>query len=122
MRGLARFATLLMLLLMGMPAVACMLPGLEMTASEKACCREMAGRCGEMGMDPSHGCCTRLQRHDHQFVQNSQRLGDSADSTFVFITAHAVPAAPLASPALALPAPEHSPPESPPHQFSILRI
>ncbi|MBZ5524531.1 MAG: hypothetical protein LAP21_20010 [Acidobacteriia bacterium] len=111
-----------MLLLMGMPAVACMLPGLEMTAAEKACCQEMAGRCGEMGMDPSHGCCTRLQHHDNQFVQNDQRLRTNMESPVLFIAFNFVPAAPPASPALALPAPEHSPPESPPHQFSILRI
>src|SRR5437660_1238635 len=95
MRGLARIVTLLMLLLMGMPAVACMLPGLEMTAEEKACCKEMADRCGEMGMDPSHGCCSHLQHHDNQFVQNRQSQSKTAAPPEA-----ASPAAPQASSSL----------------------
>jgi hypothetical protein len=36
MRILAKFVTVCMLLLLGVPAVACMLPGAEMTPEEKA--------------------------------------------------------------------------------------
>jgi hypothetical protein len=121
-RWLAKIVTVFMLLLMGVPAVACMLPNMEMSPEERACCRKMAGQCGEMGMDPSHGCCARLQHDDNQFLQNDQRVRGSVESAGLFITADSITLAPLALPVFAPLALEHSPPESPPHLFSILRI
>ena len=41
------------------PAMACMLPGAQMTAQERACCRMMHEQCEQMGMPASHGCCQK---------------------------------------------------------------
>lgn len=43
-------------------AAACLLPGSQLTEEEKACCREMASRCGEQ-MQASHSCCTKSVKH-----------------------------------------------------------
>lgn len=39
------------------PAMACSLPASGMTASERACCKQMRGRCGAASMPASHRCC-----------------------------------------------------------------
>jgi len=111
-----------MLLLLGVPAVACMLPGAEMTPEEQTCCREMAEQCGEMGMDPAHGCCTRLQHDDIQFLQSTQDARHTHENAGVCIADTPADAALQASVIYTVPALEHSPPESPPHSFFILRI
>ncbi|HUS12537.1 MAG TPA: hypothetical protein VMZ30_18860, partial [Pyrinomonadaceae bacterium] len=36
----------------------------EMTASEEACCSQMAGDCGQVSMPTSHSCCSYLERSD----------------------------------------------------------
>jgi hypothetical protein len=122
MRILAKFVTVCMLLLLGVPAVACMLPGAEMTPEEKACCKEMAGECDEMGMDPAHGCCTRLQHDDVQLLQSTPNARHTLENTGACIAANSAGVAPQTTALYTPPALEHSPPESPPHSFSILRI
>jgi len=47
----------LALVLTALPVVACVLPGAEMTAAERECCKRMAEQCGDMGMPKSHPCC-----------------------------------------------------------------
>lgn len=39
------------------PAMACMVPGAQMSAQERACCRLMGDQCGQVEMPSSHGCC-----------------------------------------------------------------
>src|SRR3974377_890253 len=39
------------------PALACVLPGQEMTTAEQECCQKMAGQCGATMMTYSHTCC-----------------------------------------------------------------
>src|SRR5215469_6542145 len=39
------------------PALACLLPGEQMTTSEQECCQKMAGQCGSTMMPSSHTCC-----------------------------------------------------------------
>src|SRR6185437_8918409 len=39
------------------PAMACALPASQMTATERACCKQMRGRCGAASMPASHSCC-----------------------------------------------------------------
>src|SRR6185437_4704609 len=39
------------------PAMACALPASQMTASERACCKQMRDRCGAASMPASHSCC-----------------------------------------------------------------
>ena len=38
------------------PAMLCALPASDMTASERACCRQMRGECSGMRMPASHSC------------------------------------------------------------------
>src|SRR6266704_2344921 len=47
----------LALLLFASPTMACLLPNAELTAAEKACCRQMAHQCDRAGMPKSHSCC-----------------------------------------------------------------
>jgi len=61
-RHLARIVAVLMLASFAAPAMACLLPGMTMTAAEHECCRRMAGQCGSMGMASSHSCC-KVQAH-----------------------------------------------------------
>jgi len=124
MRTVAKFVTAFMLLLLGAPAIACMIPGMEMTPAEQACCKEMADRCGEMDMDggPEHGCCAHLQQDGNQFLLMNQRVHDNLQRTVCFAPADSSTIIPLGLPVYLHTPLEHSPPESPPHSFSILRI
>jgi hypothetical protein len=46
------------------PTMACMLPGLPMTAAEQECCKKMAEQCGGVNMPPSHTCCNVVRKPD----------------------------------------------------------
>ena len=50
-------AVAMLLLLTGLPAMACAVPAAQMTEAERACCREMADQCGDMGGPSGHSCC-----------------------------------------------------------------
>ena len=50
-------SVLVALIVLGMPVIACALPGVEMSEDENACCRQMAERCGMSQMPASHSCC-----------------------------------------------------------------
>jgi len=51
-------AGLVTLLLLALPAAACVAASEVMSQSEQECCREMAGDCGKVPMEVSHSCCT----------------------------------------------------------------
>ena len=110
---------LLLGLLFGYPAMACLVPNAEMTAAERDCCKHMAQQCGSMNMRSSHSCCQK----------EVSRPNSMLSATF----------AQLVSPALSDPVvaelPDsvavgtefssfelHPPPESPPGTSSILKI
>lgn len=60
MKAFRQFGIVILLLVSYLaPAMACMLPGVQMTAQERACCRMMHGQCEQMGMPASHGCCQK---------------------------------------------------------------
>ena len=66
---------LLLLLLVALPVLACVQPGVAMTAAERACCKQMAQRCGDAGMAKSHGCChPQVSRADWHALQSSPPL------------------------------------------------
>lgn len=50
-------AVVLCMALLGTPAMACLVPGMNMTAAEHECCRHMARQCSGMRMPASHSCC-----------------------------------------------------------------
>jgi hypothetical protein len=66
---------LLTLLLVALPVMACVQPGIVMTAAERACCKQMAQQCRESGMAKSHDCChTQVSRMDWHAPQSSSNL------------------------------------------------
>lgn len=119
---LRQFGTMLLLAVSSLtPVMACMLPGAQMTAQERACCRMMHNQCEQMGMSESHGCCQKTPRALYAVPATTTETLHSA----------AIPVnSPIAS---ELPNPfstatdwvEHhdfSPPQSPPSTISILRV
>ena len=114
-----KFAAFLMVLLLGVPAVACVVPSLEKTIEKQECCRAMADHCGDAGMDSDHSCCARILHEDGQFLQTRQRKAIALDFSVLAAVSEtaAVPAAQLPPPELPV-----TPPESPPHRIAILRI
>ena len=120
MRAVRQIVSFVMLLVLcGLPAMACLIPGAEMTATERECCKRMAEQCGSMEMPSSHSCC------QEEISQPNSMLSASL--------------AQLTAPALSgtvtgeLPQPQAAqpsvssfefqlPPESPPGASSILRI
>jgi hypothetical protein len=98
-----------------------MLPDAQLTAEESECCQKMAHQCGDMGMNSSHSCCTRVIRHDSELMPSSKQVVDFQISTLAVLpqTLTALPA--LDAHRLANEF-AHSPPESPPASVSVLRI
>jgi hypothetical protein len=115
----------LVVLLFGVPTMACLLPTAPLTAAERECCKQMAEQCGNPGMPSSHSCCQRLANPDDSsfVVPHSQHVCGN----LVIVAIEAVPIA-LRTP---VPSPTthvswfdgtHGPPESPPVTTSVLRI
>jgi hypothetical protein len=79
MKPFYQFAAAVMLLLFfGVSGADCLVPNAQMSAAEKACCRQMAGQC-DMDMAAKHPCCQKLvQRHDDADVND---LSHSAPQT-----------------------------------------
>ena len=110
---------LLVSVVLGYPAMACLTLGVEMTAAERECCQQMAQNCGSMNMPTSHSCCQTEVRQPHPMLQAT--------------AAHVAPPVASAAAVIHLENPFtsyadfsffelHSPPESPPGSSSILRI
>jgi hypothetical protein len=65
-------AAAMLLVLLGVPVMACLAPDAQLTDAEKACCREMANQCGDMGKAGDHSCCqTSVQHHDAAVVKDA---------------------------------------------------
>src|SRR5262249_9587843 len=123
MKAFRQFGALVVLLVWAVvPMMACAIPGVEMTASEHACCQQMKMSCGDAGMPSSHGCC-------HKDVQADHTAAFHAKVTFV------QPDLASASQFFALPpiltslqqafrpqSLDTSPPEPPPAAINVLRI
>ncbi len=123
MRSFRQLGALILLLVTCLaPAMACMVPGVEMSTQERACCRTMKNQCGQMGMPTSHGCCQKAlpTAQDNALATKTEALSPVA-ITAMWLTAYAV----LPPPSVVVgwvAHPEYSPPESPPIAVSILRI
>ena len=117
--------SLLSLLLLATPIMACLVPAAAMTEAERDCCKRMAHDCGNSGMMKSHSCCQSTTIPSHLATIKSSFDGNPMHLGLVF--AHALPSmlriatipevgsSPWA-------AAIHSPPISPPVGISILRI
>jgi 3-methyladenine DNA glycosylase AlkC len=117
--------SLLSLLLLATPIMACLVPAAAMTAEERDCCKRMAQECGGKGMPQSHSCCQTTTVPDHLAAIKSSSDANSNHS--VLVVAH------MLAPTLRVAALTevgsspwatdiHSPPVSPPATISILRI
>src|SRR5215469_18937549 len=60
--------SILSLLLLATPIMACLIPAASMTAAERDCCKHMAGECGKANMPQSHPCCQTTTIPDHVAV------------------------------------------------------
>jgi len=117
--------SMLSLLLLATPVMACLIPAASMTAAERECCKRMAGECGRVGMPHSHPCCQTTTAPDHfapmktsssvNSVQLALAVTYAPQQTFLAPTLHESDLAPWATDI-------HSPPISPPASISILRI
>ena len=117
--------SVLSLLLLATPIMACAMEANAMTAAERECCKRMAGECGKGKMSQSHSCCQTVAIPDHLPAIKSSSGVHSKSLALVLV--HALPA--IATMAMI---PEsgsspreadiHSPPVSPPITISVLRI
>lgn len=112
-------SVLLLVVLFGIPAMACLIPGAEMTDAERDCCKHMAEQCGSMDMPSSHSCCQNEISTPHLM------LGTSF-AQFIAPVLSGAAVSELPQPALVgsqfYSFEFHPPPESPPGTPSILRI
>jgi hypothetical protein len=116
--------SVLSLVLLAIPTMACVLPAVAMTAAERDCCKRMAQECGK-GMAKSHSCCQTATVPDRLPAIKSSSNVNSSHLSLVLVQALpqilAVTTMPesVSSPwATDI----HSPPVSPPVTISILRI
>ncbi|HKW77329.1 MAG TPA: hypothetical protein VJN64_17485 [Terriglobales bacterium] len=117
---LRQFAGVLMLVLTaGSPVMACLVPGAEMNAAERACCKHMAQQCGSMNMPSSHSCCQTAVRQSGPMLHVERADVAPQMMAAVIVT---LPTINTADSFHALDAKLHPPPESPPDSSSILRI
>jgi len=123
MKALRQFGVLVWLLASWLtPAMACMIPGAQMTTEERACCRMMQNQCEHMDMPASRGCC---QKNPPNVYANAP------DTSPGSLHPAAINVVWLAYPELLNPPSSvtgwveqrnYSPPKSPPSAISILRI
>lgn len=123
MRALRQLGVLVLLLASSLsPAMACMMPGAQMTTEERACCRMMNYQCGQMQMSKSTGCCQKVppSAFDNALATRPSALHPVAVSA-VWLTASEL-MRPVSSAAGWVEHRDYSPPKSPPSTISILRI
>lgn len=120
-----RFALVLAVLLpLLAPTMACALPSAHLSPAERACCQQMKGRCGSMGMPASHACC-----HKEVPTMTHWNAAVQTESVNVQINLAAIAGLPAAMILpLPVPASDHEQwprttlPQSSPSAISVLRI
>jgi hypothetical protein len=118
--------SLMSLLLLATPIMACLVPAAAMTAAERDCCKRMAQECGNNGMPQSHSCCQTTTVPDHlAAIKSSSDVNSQHPTLFVAYAVHPelAIATMLESGSSSWAAADiHSPPTSPPVAISVLRI
>lgn len=72
MRRSSILASALCTVILGGPIMACLVPGAQLSAEEKKCCREMAAECGtSSNMPKSHSCCDTVVRPDNNLLPSA---------------------------------------------------
>ena len=111
----------LLILMCGAPVMACLAPAAQLTEEEKACCREMADQCGNMGMASGHSCCEKIvPSQTDALVQQLAAMDDAAGAAATIAAGSALsPAVP--EQAHDWPSDQHPPPITSPSR-TVLRI
>lgn len=123
MTALRQFGVLVLLLASCVaPAMACMVPDVQMSAEERICCRMMKDQCGQMEMPASHGCCQKTPQNPLDKALATKAVTYHP----VAIAAIWLTAAEWFHPTLATTGwfaqIDYSPPQFPPSSVSVLRI
>jgi len=120
MAELRKFAAMLVALVMvGLPAMACLVSNAQLTSDERECCKQMAGMCGSGPMANSHPCCkTTVHPRNDATVRAAWSPARVMLVAAVVSTSAEFPI-PGRSIAADVAAP---PPESPPPVIEVLRI
>jgi hypothetical protein len=125
MKSVRQFALILTVLLpLLAPTMACALSNVHLSPAERACCKQMKGECGSMGMPASHGCCQKeMPTADHW---NAMVQVQSANIQIDLTAVAGLPPAILITLPVSTSDPAQWPastlPQSPPPTISILRI
>ena len=123
MRALRQFGVLVLLLASWLtPAMACVVPGAQMTTEERACCRMMQNQCGQMDMPASRGCCQKAPPNAFDNALDTKAVALHPVVVNVIWLASAELLSPASSFTGRVENPDYSPPKSPPSAISILRI
>jgi hypothetical protein len=76
-------AAVVLLVFVGVPAMACLNPSAQLTEQEKSCCQKMANQCGSMAMHGDHSCCQKTQQQDSAVVKDASHFLFSQSSVQV---------------------------------------
>jgi len=119
---LRQFGVLALLLVSYLaPAMACMVPNAQMKTEERACCRAMKNRCGQMEMPASQDCCQKALpgAYDNALSTKAMAFHPLVISVIWLAAFEVKPASHVTG---WIERPDYSPPKSPPSTISILRI
>jgi hypothetical protein len=123
MRALRKFGVLVLLLASWLtPAMACMIPGAQMSTEERACCRMMQNQCGQMEMPASHGCCQKTPPNVYDNALDTKAVALHPVAITVIGLTPSELLNPTSSVSEWVKQRDYSPPQSPPSTISILRI
>src|SRR5215471_20251782 len=123
MKSIRQFGIVMLLLVSYLtPAMACMVPDVQMNAEERACCRAMKNECGQMDMSASHGCCQKSPQsaHDNALDTKAVTYHPVATAVISLIASQLLNPTPAVAGWVELT--DYSPPQSPPSSISVLRI
>src|SRR5438445_12846937 len=76
-------AAVMLLVFVGAPAMACLMPSAHLTEQEKSCCQKMANECGSMAMHGDHSCCQKTRQQDSAVVTDATHFMFSQSSVQV---------------------------------------
>ena len=118
-----RAAVLLGIVLMwvGSPAIACVLPGATLTPAERQCCHHMAEQCGQAAMPASHSCCQTKSHHPDALPRATVSV-PTRHLTIAVVTAQPTFVLPVATPERLAIYVHSPPPDTDFSSISILRI
>src|SRR5262249_1310824 len=112
--------SILSLLLMATPIMACLIPAASMTAAERECLKRMAGECGKVGTPQSHPCCQTTVSDHFAAIKSSPDVSSAQLTLAVTYALHQTFLTPTLQESGSAPwaADIHSPPISPPTSIS----